>query len=393
MYEPDIVPPVPNRYTPDGDDAVEGRIARDQALIAQAVTALVVPPLFRALVLMGGYGRGEGGFVVRDGQPAPYNDYDYFVVVRGMDREQRAGLQVALASAARDLDRAVGVDVDFALLREESLPRADYSLINAEMLWGHRVVAGDPQVLAAMPAMPFATLPPAEFTRLLLNRGSLLLMNQRRFISGEAIAGHDHEVFFKYLFKAVLACGDARLAGNRRYHPSYLAKLDRLSHTGIAWAGQGELLDLYAQALEHKFHPNYGRFEAEAADLASWQARVVRLWLDTLAWFEGVRSGRPVPDWEGFASPRLAKGQGRDAMALPANLARNLRDFGPSGLVRNALWARRHPRDRLISALPLLLARPGTPASPALAAALGVARSIDWRIATERFLALWARYS
>jgi hypothetical protein len=80
-------------------------------------------------------------------------------------------------------------------------------------------------------------------------------------------------------------------------------------------------------------------------------------------------------------------------MALPANLARNLRDFGPSGLVRNLLWARRHPRDRLISALPLLLARPGAPASPALAAALGVARNIDWWIATERFLSLWARYS
>ncbi len=120
---------------------------------------------------------------------------------------------------------------------------------------------------------------------------------------------------------------------------------------------------------------------------------MVRLWLDTLAWFEGVRSGRPVPDWEGFASPRLAKGQGRDTLALPANLARNLRDFGPGGLLRNPGWARRHPRDRLISALPLLLAGPGAPASPALAAALGVARGTPWPATTERFLGLWARYS
>ncbi len=256
MYDPDIAPPVPNRYTPDGNAAVEARIARDQALIAEAVTALVVPPLFRALVLMGGYGRGEGGFVMRGGQPAPYNDYDYFVVVRGMDRERRATLQKALAGAARDLDRAVGVDLDSALLREESLPGADHSLINAEMLWGHRVVAGDPQVLAPMPAMPFATLPPAEFTRLLLNRGSLLLMNQRRLAAGEPAAGQDHEVFLKYLFKAVLACGDARLAGNRRYHPSYVAKLDRLGRADIDWPGQANPLDLYAQALRHKFHPD-----------------------------------------------------------------------------------------------------------------------------------------
>ena len=73
-----------NRYTPDGDATVEARIGHDQQLIAAAVTDLVPAPHFHALVLIGGYARGEGGFRFVDGRPEPYNDYDYFVVVGGM---------------------------------------------------------------------------------------------------------------------------------------------------------------------------------------------------------------------------------------------------------------------------------------------------------------------
>jgi len=388
----DIAPP-PDRYTSDGDAAVEARVARDQALIAAAVTRVLPPPRFRALVLMGGYGRAEGGFVMHEGQPAPFNDYDYFIVVRGMGRAERAALEQTLARVSQELKGKVGVDVDFALLRDESLAKADYSLINAEMLWGHRVVAGDPRVLAAMPAMPFAGLPQAELTRLMLNRGSLLLMNQRRLEAGEALTGQRLEIFFKFLFKAVRACGDARLAGNRRYHPAYLTKAERLAGADVAWPGQAEFLGLYDQAMEAKFHPRLARYEAEGADPRAWQGRMVKLWLDTLAWFEGVRLGRPIPDWEDYASPTLGKGQGRDTLALPGNLARNLKTFGPLGLLRHARWALRHPRDRLISALPVLLANPGAAASPAVADALGIAAGSPWMAATERFLDLWRRYS
>ena len=49
-----------SRYTYDGDAEVEARIAHDQQLIGAAVKQLIGLPAFRALVLIGGYGRGEG---------------------------------------------------------------------------------------------------------------------------------------------------------------------------------------------------------------------------------------------------------------------------------------------------------------------------------------------
>jgi hypothetical protein len=387
--EPGIAPPEPGRYTLDGDPAVESRIAADQALIARAVEALLSPPALRALVLMGGYGRGEGGYVLRGGRPAPYNDYDYFVVVRGVDSPRRRALQEALAQAARALEHEVGVEVDFALLREEGLPKAEYSLMNAEMIWGHRVISGDPHVLAAMPDMPFGTLPPGEFTRLLLNRGALLLMNRQRLAAGAPLGADGQEVFFKYLFKAVLACGDARLAGSGQYHPSYVHKRERLA--AMHWEGKGDFLDLYAQAWEAKFHPDYGRY-AEA-DPARWQERVVALWLATLTWYEQVHTGKPIPDWETYCSAAVPKGQGRRSWWGLRNAAITLRDFGPVELLRSPRWSLRYPRERLISALPLLLSRPHDVLPPAPARALSLSAGTSWPESAEAFLRLWRRYA
>ena len=84
------------RYTPDGDASVESRIDSDQQLIAAAVMDVVPESHFRALVLIGGYARGEGGFRHVDCKPEPYNDYDYFVVVRGMGHHTIQTLKMTL---------------------------------------------------------------------------------------------------------------------------------------------------------------------------------------------------------------------------------------------------------------------------------------------------------
>lgn len=386
--ETHIAPPTPNRYTLDGDAAVEARIERDQQRIAAAVARVVPEGIFRALVLMGGYGRGEGGYRLVAGRPEPYNDYDYFVVVRGLGRTELSTLMPALAAAAQELRAEVGVEVDFALLREEALPQAEFSLMNAEMLWGHKVISGDPDILRAMPPMPFHHLPPGEILRLLLNRGSLLLMNQQALVSGAVLAGEDKERFFKYLFKAVLACGDARLAGNGCYHPSYPAKFERLRR--LNWPAQAELLSLYEQALATKFHPEYGPYPA--AEAQEWQARVVRSWLETLSWFESVRIGRPTPAWSDYVDPRLGKGQGH-RWGLLRNPAVTRRDFGLAEILRHPRWALRYPRERLIAVLPILLSRPGEPLPEAVAAALALAPGTPWAQAAEVFLRWWSRYS
>lgn len=384
-----IAPPA-RRYTLDGDADVEARIEQDQQRIAKAVTDMVDPARFVALVMMGGYGRGEGGYVVADGAPAPYNDYDYFVVVANTDPAARAALTERLAETAHRLESEVGVEVDFALLRAERLRDAEFSLMNAEMRWGHRVVAGDPNVLSAMRPMPFHQLPPGEITRLMLNRGSLLLMNQQRLAQG-GLSGSEREIHFKYLFKAVLACGDARLAANGRYHPSYPVKLERLRAGADSAVGLPDLdkfLELYQLAYQNKFHPAYEAF-AQASP-SDWQVRVVRAWLSTLRAFENQRLGRGFDSWNDYCQASLGKGQSGN---LPRNLAITVRDFGAGELLRRPMRSLRYPRERLIGALPLLLSESGSLLDPCVANALAIPAGTSWREAAQVFLQQWKRYA
>ncbi len=379
-----------NRYTPDGDASVESRISHDQQLIAAAVTDLVPAAHFRALVLIGGYARGEGGFRFVEGQPEPYNDYDYFVVVGGMSQHDVQSLKPQLLELGHALTRQVGVEVDLAVLKAENLPGAEYSLMHAEMLWGHRVGTGDPEILASMPSMPFAGLGLAEFTRLMLNRGSLLLMNRRALLAGAVTEASEREQFMKYLFKAVLACGDARLAAAGRYHPAYTEKWQRLQQ--LQWAGQARFLPQYEMALEAKFHPAYDQYGT--ADLEACLRQVTQLWLETLAHLESTRLGVHAGSWSEYASPSVSKGQSSPGLrGLVRNVGVTLRDYGLRELLTNLRWSLRYPRERLISILPGLLGEPGLVHDRQLATALGLARGGGWHELTSSYLEQWHRYS
>ena len=152
-------------------------------------------------------------------------------------------------------------------------------------------------------------------------------------------------------------------------------------------------MDLYTQAWEHKFHPDYGRFADE--DAAAWQQQVVSTWLDTLSWFEEKRTGKKFGGWDAYCSPGLPKGQRDSSWGRPRNLAVTLRDFGPLELLVRPLWSLRYPRERLISVLPLLLQRPGRDSrlSGATAGALALPSGTPWQEAVKTFLRLWHRYA
>jgi hypothetical protein len=383
------------RWTLNGDAGVEARIGADQRLIAQAVMEAVPQDQLVALILIGGYGRGEGGFIQTPDGPAPYNDYDYFVVVRKCNPHMRKALRTTLAELGRTLQQQVGVEVDLELLTVDRLKRAQPSLVFAEMRWGHRVIAGELRALSAMPRMPFHRLPPGEITRLLLNRGALLLMNQQLLADWplEVPVAHlqdaRRDVFLKHLFKAVLACGDARLAAAGMYHPSYPQKLTRLSSLPAAASDHAAFLELYHLAYEQRFCPDYAALGD--ASVAQWQARVVSLWAETLRTYEAARLGRTVRDWRQYCRTLPTKGQ---RSSLVRNLGVTLRDFGPLEPMRRPLRALRYPRERLVGALPVLLTDADDPAARRCAArALGLPGRSEWQCLEERFLELWSLYA
>lgn len=375
-------------YTYDGNKSAESRVAMDQSIISAYVSDAVAPENFEALVLMGGYGRGEGGYRLNDGQPVPYNDYDYFVIVKDMSRKAVNTLQRQLKDVANRLEVIVGVEVDLAVMRTETLTTAPFTLMNAEMKWGHRVVTGNREVLDAMPDMPFDKLALGEFTRLMNNRGALLLMNSRMLSAGEEMNEQHREIFFKYLFKAVIACGDAFLAIEGIYHPSYVEKKKRLAL--LRHPPGRNFIKLYKLAVEQKFYPEPDRFRNE--DCALWQRRVTDFWLSTFSRLEECRTHQQISNWKKYALPRLPKGQ-LETSQLIRNFAITLRDFGVWHTFRYLGWALRYPRERLISVLPLLLTSSSLHTPPDVIIPLAVPKGSDRLYVVDRYLRTWQRYA
>ena len=80
--------------------------------IAADIGALKLPGL-RAVVLGGGYGRGEGGVLHTEQGDALYNDLDFFVFASGAGRALRARIDRALRELSRPWTEKLGVAVDF----------------------------------------------------------------------------------------------------------------------------------------------------------------------------------------------------------------------------------------------------------------------------------------
>lgn len=377
-------------HTHDGCAAAEQRIARDQEIISSYLTSAVDKRLFHALVLIGGYGRGEGGYYWKDGKPYPYNDYDYFLVVKGASRHVARKLQQQLQPLAHQLHRLVDVEVDVAVLRLEDIARLPFTLMHSEMQWGHQVIAGNINVLTSMPPMPWQKLPAGEFTRLMNNRGSLLLMNRQVLDETGDVAGHETEQFYRYIFKAVLACGDAWLAMHDRYHPSYHEKLGRLEQISIYPVE--DFMILYRQAVRYKFNPVPEQYADE--DPVNWQDRAVSCWLNTLRKFESNRLGYDIDDWQQYASIEISKGQSESENVLK-NILITIRDFGLMHTVTHLFIARRYPRERMIGILPSLLSQQSSKGnSPAdLPALLGQKTQLTVGQLTGHYFSAWPRYA
>jgi hypothetical protein len=385
-------PPESQRYTLAGPDEVERRIAADQQRVIDCVAALVAGPNLRALVLAGGYGRGEGGYRTQDGIAVPYNDYDYFVVVNGLGRAERSKLTHDLHGLAERLSQELQLEIDFAVLAAERLGRLPSCLMYSELKTGHRVLLGDPRALDAIASPPAQELPLAEFSRMMLNRGALLLMNAQALLDAGSVRTRASERFLRYFSKGLLAAGDARLAAAGRYHPSVAERSRRLQQLPWHDDGRERFLELYELALQVKLGGAEDRILGPGEP-----HRLHRLgvheWLQAYRTLESARLGRAPKSWQAYASPRVTKGQGGQRWWSPLHhVALALRQQSGRRAAFSVQRFLQHPRERLMAALPLLL-ESGTPAQNRLAAeALGAAADAQWPGLADAFLSDWKRY-
>ncbi len=365
-------PSVP--FTPLGEPAIERRVARDLDRIVAEVGAERVPGV-TALVLGGGYGRGEGGGVETDGRWQPSNDYDLFAVVRGVPVWRMPALRAALAALGRRLEDRLGVEVELAPVRWEALPRLEFTMMWCELIAGHRVLVGPPDVLSRAPSMPEERLPLVEVTEYLANRAALLLWVQLDELPPERV--------WKFVHKTWLAVVSAAVSLAGRFRVGYGRRLEALTDAmvpSLAGVDRAALIERGGEATSYRLRPTpappdpvlAGRVEeARAAVLAAWRAAEER------------RTGTVVGSWSEYAGRRRLYSGRR----CPAAVVRHLRVLGARGLVPLGV-ALEPVRGRVLRSLPALLADRRPHGTVGTAIGLG---STSWEAQARHCLELWRR--
>src|SRR5882757_8842568 len=71
------------RFTIDGDAVLEAHLAGIADLVRAGVERIVARHRLEGILLGGGYGRGEGGVLRTPDGDQPYNDLEFYVLLRG----------------------------------------------------------------------------------------------------------------------------------------------------------------------------------------------------------------------------------------------------------------------------------------------------------------------
>lgn len=210
------------------DDAAARAVVADhlERIVARVAAA---DPRLRALLLTGGFSRGEG--TVHNGKPV--NDYD-LVAVRS-----RPGGGARYRALHETLSREVGIEVDLLPVWVSRLPRVGAKLFWLDLQLGGRVIAGDDTTLARLPARSARDLPRSEVARLLGNRAVGLLLALPA--SGEAAKPTLRDL---QATKAILAALDGTLLARGEYAPKLRGRLALVADHPDA--------KLFAQAVEWK---------------------------------------------------------------------------------------------------------------------------------------------
>ena len=374
-------------FTRDGSPALEALLDQSCSAIGADLREIVPAHLLQALILGGDYGRGEGGVLATPQGDTPYNDLEFFILISGPPRLNERRFHHAIHALEQRHSATLGIDVEFKILSLASLQHSGPSMFFYDLVAGHRVITGPPDILASCSHLADASsIPLHEATRLLMNRCSGLLFAAAR-LQQPAFSSADADFTGRNIAKAQLAIGDALLTAHGRYHWSCLERHQRLLALSEPSLPIDAIRADHRAGTEFKLHP--ARSSASQSDLAALHASVSQSAWAVFSWLESRRLSAPFPSPLAYSSNKASK---CPESSLLKNPLVRLRAFGPKGIC--SPLALRYPREGLLNSLPLLLWAPDlVPENLTFFSAQLAAPVSNWPSAVAAYQSLWSRFN
>lgn len=293
-------------FTVDKIQEVDKKILSDLMAIKRLLLKNVTN--VRYLILVGGFGRGEGAVLFENGVPAPINDYDVVVISEnGPDRSR-------LKELSKEIAKKIGVRlVDLIPIKNADVSSLPYTMFNYDMKYGGYIFFGDGNILGKMPDYDPSKMPLVEGKVLLFKRMICLLESySEEFRKREP---SEDEKFFlaNQSSKMVVACCDSLLLLKGLYHHSYIERCKRFSEV---FKERKKLVGLVQGATDFKLRP---KSEINFDTIKYWfDAR--ELFIDTLSEFLEFFYVRKFDDFEMFY--KFYKKEGISPLRRIANIIR-----------------------------------------------------------------------
>jgi hypothetical protein len=373
------------RFTTDGSDALEQRLADWCAGFTEDVKRIIPTSHLEAVVLGGGYGRGEGGVLRLPEGDQPYNDLEFYIFVHGPLLLRERQYKRRLHEIGHHWTEKTGLEFEDKILSFQKIQRSPVTMFYHDLVVGHRWLYGPAQEFADCEHHRAAhRIPLHEATRLLMNRSSGLLFSAA-LLEKESFTTADSDFVRRNISKAQLALGDVVLTAFGRYHSSCRERRRRLEKleaiASLPWLP--EIIGHHQIGLLFKLHP-FASSEPRTI-LSREHADITALAGKIFLWLEERRLGIKFDSHQQYAFHPVAK----QPDTKPAkNILINLRAF--RGV------STRYPRERLLESLALLLWTPealdNDRAIQKLQAALNT-RATTFANLVDAYRKLWTRFN
>lgn len=258
------------RFTARGGEAVEAELSGLAAQVAREVEAEVPKDRYHALVLIGGYGRGEGGVEMRGGVERPHNNLDFLLITRDLDAAESAALNARLDKRLALKENEQGIGLDVSLVAASKLRYAPCLVMWYDMRFGHKTILGDPEFVPSLTRFSLESVVPGDVLWLLINRGAQMAVNAL-LLERETLEEEERRNVVRWAMKAIIGYGDALLFFSGRYHWSYQEKQRRMTSFSDA---PEPFRKAYDDAIEFRFQPRYDAYLGR--DLAAWMAELLQ---------------------------------------------------------------------------------------------------------------------
>jgi hypothetical protein len=336
-------------FTLDGDGALEMHIERTCKCVLAGVQKIILPQQLEGLLLGGGYGRGEGGVLRTKNGDRPYNDFEFYVLIRGNDWLNEKIYGRRLHRLAKSLTPEAGAEIEFKIISRQTLSQSPASMFFYDLISAHRWLLGDENMLTGCEHHRHAgDIPPAEATRLLMNRCSGLLFSKEK-LESKSFDDTDADFVSRNVAKVQLALGDAVLTVFGQYHWSALVRNHRLlefePEENLPWLRA--IRHQHEDGLKFKLHPQITLSRmALQMEHEKISALAQQVWL----WLENRRLDCHFLSMRGYALSTLDK---CPETAARRNKLVNAKIFGFHAWFKTR--SEHHPRERVLDALAILL--------------------------------------